>query len=83
MALALAQEEAAKDLQGNSEVQKHVSEALSRATDRINGLPGIIEDAIITAMSGIRIEIDGQTAGQVLTPYISAGMGGFVMAMEK
>jgi len=75
--------ETADELTGESETQKRVSDALSKATDRINGLPGIIEDAITTAMSGIRIEIDGQTAGQVLTPYISAGMGGFVMAMEK
>jgi hypothetical protein len=56
---------------------------MTQAAGQLQGLPGVIEGAILAGMSQIKINIDGQTAGQVLTPYVSAGMGGMVLAVTK
>ena len=36
-----------------------------------NNLPGKMEKAVAKAVSGIRVEIDGQYAGRILAPYVS------------
>ena len=62
---------------------KQSSTEMTEAAGQLKGLPGVIEGAILAGMSQIKINIDGQTAGQVLTPYVSAGMGGMVLAVTK
>ena len=36
-----------------------------------NSLPGKMEKAVARAVGGIRVTIDGRTAGQILAPYVS------------
>ena len=36
-----------------------------------NNLPSKMEKAVAKAVSGIRVSIDGRTAGQILAPYVS------------
>lgn len=62
---------------------KQSSTEMTEAAGQLKGLPGVIETAILSGMAQVRVYIDGQTAGQVLTPYVGAGMGGMVMAMTK
>ena len=74
---------AAEDLTGGSAAQKQSSSEMTQAATTMKGLPAVIEGAIKSGMSGIRIYIDGQEAGQVLTPYVNAAMGGDITALIK
>lgn len=76
-------QEATSDLTGGTEDQKKSSTELATAAGKLEGLPTEITDAIIYALSQVKINIDGYTAGQVLTPYVNAGMGGLVTKMIK
>ena len=54
-----------------------------QAAGELQGLPGVIEGAILAGMAQVKIYIDGQTAGQVLTPYVGANMAGRVLMATK
>ena len=66
---------AAEILTGNSDVQKQSSSDMSSAANTLQGLPGVIHDAIKDGMSGIRVYIDGQQAGSALAPWIGSFQG--------
>ena len=76
-------QQATEDLIGASNVQKQSSTEMVEAAGTMKGLPGVIESAIITGMSQIRINIDGQQAGNILTPYVNASMAGVITALVK
>jgi hypothetical protein len=79
-----------------SAMDRMVSETTSSQTQQtaatkdsnaiLQGLPARIGAEIAAAMGGIKVYIDGQTAGSVLTPYVNAGLGRAVgrmaMAMQ-
>jgi len=79
-----------------SAMDRMVSETTSSQTQQtaatkdsnaiLQGLPARIGAEIAAAMGGIKVYIDGQTAGSVLTPYVNAGLGSAVgrmaMAMQ-
>ena len=75
--------EAAGDLTGDSNARKLSTSELYQAAGEIKGLGGQIESAILRGMSGINIYIDGQSAGNVLTPYVGQNMGNVIMEMFK
>ena len=76
-------QEATEDLIGASEVQRKSSTEMTAAAGQLKGLPGVIENAILSGMSKITINIDGQQAGNILTPYVGGAMGGIVTRMTK
>ena len=67
----------------DSEATRQANSELNAATTNLNGLPAVIEGAIVSGMSGIKVYIDGYTAGQALGPYLNPGYGGMVMKMTK
>ena len=79
----MAMVKAAEDITGASDVQKKSSTEMAEAAGTMKGLPGVIESAIIAGMAKIKINIDGQQAGNILTPYVNASMAGIVTAMTK
>ena len=42
-----------------------------------------LKEAIMDAMGGMKVEMDGQTVGEVVTPYVSQGMGGLTAYLMK
>ena len=62
---------------------KQSSTEMVQAAGELQGLPGVIEGAILAGMAQVKIYIDGQTAGQVLTPYVGANMAGRVLMATK
>lgn len=76
-------EEVADDLSGDSSANRQSSSDMSAAAGQLKGLPGVIEGAIMSGMSGIKIYIDGQQAGNVLTPYVNSGMAGILAGLTK
>ena len=76
-------EEAMDDLSGDSAANQQSSSDMSAAAGQLKGLPGVIEGAIMSGMSGIKIYIDGQQAGNVLTPYVNSGMAGILAGLTK
>ena len=76
-------EQTADDLSGNSEASRKSSSDLSAAAGTLKGLSGVIEGAIWGGMSGIKIYIDGQQAGNVLTPYVNSTMAGILAGLTK
>ena len=76
-------ESAADDLSGQSESTRQSNSEMTAAAGQIKGLGGVIESAITSGMSGIKIYIDGQLAGNVLTPYINSGMAGIVAGLTR
>lgn len=76
-------EQAAADLTGGTDAQKQSSSEMIQAAGTLEGMPGQVEAAIIRGMSGIKIYIDGATAGRVVSPYVGAQMGGLVAALTK
>lgn len=71
------------DLSGDSAANRQSSSDMSAAAGQLKGLPGVIEGAIMSGMSGIKIYIDGQQAGNVLTPYVNSGMAGILAGLTK
>ena len=76
-------EQAASELSGGTDAQKQSSSEMIQAAGTLEGMPGQVEAAIIRGMSGIKIYIDGATAGRVVSPYVGAQMGGLVAALTK
>ncbi len=75
--------DAIDDLSGDSAANQKSSSDMSAAAGQLKGLPGVIEGAIMSGMSGIKIYIDGQQAGNVLTPYVNSGMAGILAGLTK
>lgn len=78
-----ALEEATADLTGASTAQRQSSTEMSEAAGTMKGLPGVIEGAILTGMGKVKIYIDGQQAGGVLTPYVNSVMAGALMGIVR
>ena len=76
-------EEAASELTGNNDVSRQSSSEMTAAAGQLKGLPGVIEGAIMSGMSGIKIYIDGQLAGNVLTPYVNSGLAGILAGIQR
>ena len=75
--------EAAEDLTGaNTDAKKSTSE-MATAAGTMKGLPGAMEAAIRSALSQMNIYLDGQSVGNVMTPYVSQGMGSVVKAITR
>ena len=76
-------EEAASELTGNNDVSRQSSSDMSSAAGTLKGMPGQVEEAILRGMSKIRIFIDGQQAGGVLTPYVNNKLGDLINTLVK
>ena len=76
-------EEAAAELTGESDANRQSSSEMTAAAGQLKGLPGVIEGAIMSGMSGIKIYIDGQLAGNVLTPYVNSGLAGVLAGIQR
>lgn len=76
-------QQATEDLIGASDAQRKSSTEMTEAAGTMKGLPGVIEGAIITGASKIKIYIDGQQAGGILTPYVNNAMAGVITALVK
>lgn len=81
---------------GSYDRMARVQESNSRATQEASrnsltssdltefrGLPAAVAAAVESGMARVKIYIDGQSAGQVLTPYIGGTMGRKILAMTK
>ena len=64
-------EKAAADLTGGSDAQKQSSSEMLQAAGTLEGMPALVYDAILAGMSQIKIFIDGQQAGGILSPFIN------------
>ena len=82
-AAAEKMEEAAAELTGESDANRQSSSEMTAAAGQLKGLPGVIEGAIMSGMSGIKIYIDGQLAGNVLTPYVNSGLAGVLAGIQR
>lgn len=78
-----ALEEATADLTGASTAQRQSSTEMSEAAGTMKGLPGVIEGAILAGMGKIKVYIDGQQAGGILTPYVNNAMAGVLTGIVK
>jgi hypothetical protein len=74
---------ATEAITGGSDAQKQSSSEMIQAAGTLEGMPGLVEAAIVRGMSNIKIFIDGATAGKVLSPYVGAQMGGIVAALSR
>ena len=79
----MAMVKAAEDLTGASNTQKQSSTEMAEAAGTMKGLPGVIEGAILAGMGKIKIYIDGQQAGGILTPYVNTVMAGVLTGIVK
>ena len=78
-----ALEEATADLTGASTAQRQSSTEMAEAAGTMKGLPGVIEGAILAGMGKIKVYIDGQQAGGILTPYVNSVMAGVLTGIVK
>ena len=76
-------ERIAQEIAGGTDAQRQSSSEMIQAAGTLEGMPGLVEAAIVRGMSNIKIFIDGATAGKVLSPYVGAQMGGIVAALSK
>ena len=76
-------EAVADELSGNSEASRQSSSDMSAAAGTLKGMPGQVEEAILRGMSGIKIYIDGQQAGNVLTPFVNSSLAGILAGLTK
>lgn len=79
----MAMVKATEDLTGASNAQKQSSTEMSEAATTMKGLPGVIEGAILTGMGKIKVYIDGQQAGGVITPYVNSILAGVITGITK
>ena len=56
---------------------------MTAAANNMKGLPAEIALAVENGMSRVKIYIDGYTAGQVLTPYVSTVQGSMLAGFSK
>ena len=81
-ALAEAQTKAAEqtaDLTGATEANEKATNSMKNATDNLRNMPAEMRQAVIEGMSAMSINIDGQTAGSVLAPYVGGSLGLMVL----
>lgn len=81
-ALADAQTKAAEqtaDLTGATEANEKATTGLKNATDNMRNLPAEMRQAVIEGMSAMSINIDGQSAGSMLAPYVGGSLGLMVL----
>lgn len=71
-------ESAARELVGDSSTRKQTSSELSAAAGSLSGVRGDISAGIKDGFANVKIVIDGQSAGQALTPYIGGNLGNMV-----
>lgn len=71
-------ESAASELVGDSSTRKQTSSELSAAAGSLSGVRGDISAGIKDGFANVKIVIDGQSAGQALTPYIGGNLGNMV-----
>ena len=76
-------EAVADELSGNSEASRQSSSDMSAAAGTLKGMPGQVEEAILRGMANVKIYIDGQQAGNVLTPYVNSAMAGILAGLTK
>lgn len=75
--------DAIDDLSGDSNANRQSSSDMSAAAGTLKGMPGMVENAIIRGMGQIKIYIDGQQAGGVLTPYVNQGLANVLAALTR
>ena len=75
--------ETTEAITGGSDAQKTSSSEMTQAAGELKGMPGLVESAILRGMSQIKVYIDGATAGNILTPYVSKKMGGLFGSLAK
>ena len=75
-------EKAAEDLTGGSAQQKKSSSEMSQAAGTLQGMPGLVESAILHGMSQIKVYIDGSLAGGVLSPVVNNAFASAVGAFK-
>ena len=75
--------EATTAITGGEEAQKTSSSEMTAAAGELKGMPALVAQAITNAMGNIKIYIDGQTAGNVITPYVNKRMGGILGNLAK
>lgn len=46
------------------------------------GLPGLLRQALFTQISGMKVVMDGETVGRIVTPYVSGGIALKVMELQ-
>lgn len=81
-ALADAQTKAAEqtaDLTGATEAEQKATKSLENASDNMRNLPAEMRQAVIEGMGAMSINIDGQSAGSVLAPYVGGSLGLMVL----
>ena len=71
--------EATDAITGGADSQKQSSSEMTSAAGTLKGLPGVMESAIVTGMSKIKIYVDGQQVGSAVSPYVNSAMAGVLM----
>ena len=74
--------EQSDELQGSTDDSAKASNEMTAAAKGLLDIPGMIESAVISGMSQVKIYIDGQQAGSAVAPYVDGAMGG-VLAMFR
>lgn len=46
------------------------------------GLPGLLRQALFTQISGMKVVMDGETVGRIVTPYVSGGIALKVVELQ-
>ena len=71
--------------ESNSRATQEASRNSLTSSDltEFRGLPAAVAAAVESGMAKVKIYIDGQSAGQVLTPYIGGTMGKKILAMTR
>ena len=51
--------------------------------NKINSMPKQVADAVLKALTGTKVEMEAETVGRIITPYVAAGMGDMVFMVTK
>ena len=76
-------EAAAEDLTTGADAQTRSSNELSQTAVVLKGMPQLVANAVEAALAGVKIYIDGQSAGSILTPYVNTDLGPVVDSLIK
>ena len=67
------------DLTGATEAEQKATKSLENASDNMRNLPAEMRQAVIEGMGAMSINIDGQSAGNIMAPYIGGSLGLMVL----
>ena len=71
-------EKEAEQVSGSTDASTKASTDMTAAAEDMMALPALVENAVISGMSQVKIYIDGQQAGTAVAPFVDVALGGIL-----